>query len=80
MGVDKLKAIKNKYRISEFNLLMSAVFFGSLGFFLGMRLFRHKTKKTIFILSAPILLTLQSILLLLLLKNNISFEGIINIF
>ncbi len=45
MGIDKYKAIKNEWRISE-ELLFSFTFFGAfIGLFLGMRIFKHKTKK-----------------------------------
>lgn len=45
MGIDKLKAKKDWYRISEKTLILSAIPFSSFGFFLGMKIFRHKTKK-----------------------------------
>ena len=43
--IDKRKAIKGKNRISENSLLLSAFLFGSIGAFLSMQIFRHKTKK-----------------------------------
>ena len=44
MGLDKAKAKKQKYRISENTLLFVALMGGSLGSYLGMYCFHHKTK------------------------------------
>lgn len=46
--VDKIKAIKGWYRISEGCLLFLSIVGGCFGMVLGMKLFRHKTKKTKF--------------------------------
>ena len=43
MGLDKAKAKKQKYRISENTLLFVALIGGSLGSYLGMYCFHHKT-------------------------------------
>ena len=43
-GIDKWKAKRGSWRISEKALLMSAFCFGGIGAFLGMRVFHHKTK------------------------------------
>jgi uncharacterized membrane protein YsdA (DUF1294 family) len=51
--IDKLKSKKGAERISEDNLLLSS-FLGGIGAFLGMRLFRHKTKHLKFKISVPI--------------------------
>ena len=42
-GVDKQKARRNKWRIPEKTLILSAVIGGSVGAILGMRFFHHKT-------------------------------------
>lgn len=47
-GVDKYKAITNRWRISEKALIVSAFCMGAVGAMLGMEIFRHKTKKKIF--------------------------------
>ena len=43
-GVDKFKAQRGKWRISEKTLLISSFIGGAVGGFLAMQLFRHKTK------------------------------------
>lgn len=80
MGIDKKKSIKNSYRISERTLMISGIIFGGIGLYFGMRLFRHKTQKSLFKYSAPILLLFQSVLFLLFIKNFVSSNGIISIF
>lgn len=44
-GVDKWKAKRQKWRISEMTLLGMAFVFGAAGAFAGMLLFHHKTRK-----------------------------------
>ena len=61
MGIDKFKAINNRYRVSE-NFLFSISFaFGSLGILLGMYIFRHKTKHITFKIGIPFFLILNII-------------------
>ena len=48
MGVDKLKAKKNQWRIQEKTLLIIALLGGGIGGLLGQKLFRHKSKKWYF--------------------------------
>ena len=43
-GVDKQKARRNKWRIPEKTLILSAVIGGSVGAILGMRFFHHKSQ------------------------------------
>ncbi|MBA5792139.1 DUF1294 domain-containing protein [Flavobacterium sp. xlx-214] len=46
--LDKERALKGKRRISEKNLLTIVAFGGTLGAYIGMQKYRHKTKKTSF--------------------------------
>lgn len=55
-GYDKLCAIKEYNRISEFTLLFLAFAFGGLGALLGMVIWHHKTLKVKFKLAIPIAL------------------------
>ena len=53
-GLDKWKARKGKWRISEKALLLSALFMGGPGALLGMHIFRHKTKHWYFRVLVPV--------------------------
>ena len=64
MGLDKHRAKKGAWRISEKALLLSSFFFGGIGGFFGMRVFHHKTKHWYFKLLMPFFGILQVILLL----------------
>lgn len=59
MFIDKRKAIKHKWRISESTLLLSAILGGSIGAILGMNVFRHKTKHLKFKFGLPLILIMQ---------------------
>ena len=56
MGIDKLKAKKDWWRIPEGTLLMIAILGGGIGSILGMYTFRHKTKKMKFTVGMPTIL------------------------
>ena len=62
MGVDKRKAIKNKWRISEKALFLSAILLGSIGANVGMQVFRHKTKHMSFVIGMPAILIVQVVI------------------
>lgn len=62
-GADKAKAKKGKWRIPEKTLLLFAACFGGLGAFLGMKVFRHKTKHTSFRILVPVCMIIQFILI-----------------
>ena len=62
MLIDKRKAQKNLWRIPERILLGIAICGGSIGTFLGMNTFRHKTKKLKFSIGLPVILALQVLL------------------
>lgn len=59
---DKILSKKHKKRISEKNLFVLAMAGGSIGLFLGMRLFRHKTLHKRFSLGVPFILFVQVVL------------------
>lgn len=54
-GYDKRRATTKKWRISENTLLLVAALGGSLGSYLGMKYFHHKTKHQKFILGIPVI-------------------------
>ncbi|MBP3621270.1 MAG: DUF1294 domain-containing protein [Lachnospiraceae bacterium] len=61
-GMDKHYAKKDKWRIPEKTLVGLAFFFGGPGAFLGMQIFRHKTKHLQFQILVPIFMILQIII------------------
>lgn len=63
-GIDKLKAIKKKEKISEKALILIGILGGSIGSLIGMNLFRHKTKKLKFIISLPLILIIHIIVVI----------------
>ncbi|WP_027415478.1 DUF1294 domain-containing protein [Aneurinibacillus terranovensis] len=56
MGFDKRKAVTGKYRIPERRLFMMAFIGGAIGGWMGMQLFRHKTKHMKFVVGFPMLI------------------------
>ena len=52
-GIDKRKAVKNRWRISEKTLLLFSLF-GGPGGLLGMLVFHHKTRKWKFRILVPL--------------------------
>ena len=61
-GVDKSKARRGSWRVSEKTLFAVAAIGGSIGAILGMFLFRHKTKHFSFRLGLPLILVGQLLL------------------
>ena len=68
MGVDKKRAIRGAWRISEASLFFTALLGGSLGCILGMQHFRHKTKHWYFKYGMPAILVVQVLLFVLLFR------------
>jgi len=61
MGIDKLKAKKGAWRIPEKTLLLIAFLGGGAGVWLGMEVFRHKTKHLQFKYGVPAVCLLEFI-------------------
>jgi len=59
MGIDKRKAVKGAYRISEKFLFTCAFAGGSAGILAGMYIFRHKIRRWKFKLGIPVILVLE---------------------
>ena len=68
-GIDKFKARKNLWRISEATLLTMAAIGGSIGAWAGMRLWHHKTMHKKFKYGIPIIIIIQVALAVYLLTN-----------
>jgi len=62
-GIDKKRAIKNQWRISEFTLLGIAFAGGSVGAFAGMQVFRHKTRQMKFNTLIPAAIVIHIVVL-----------------
>ena len=62
MWYDKKMALDSKWRIPEKELFMLAFLFGSIGIYLGMYRFRHKTKHKTFTIGIPIIFVINIIL------------------
>ena len=68
-GIDKYKAKKGRWRISEATLLLMAVIGGSIGAWAGMRLWHHKTMHKKFKYGIPVIIIFQVALAVYLLIN-----------
>ena len=62
MGIDKKRAIRGAWRISEASLFLTAFLGGALGCILGMHHFRHKTKHWYFKYGMPAIFAFQAFL------------------
>ena len=63
MGIDKKRAKRGAWRISEKTLFMAALLGGSLGTICGMYIFRHKTRHWYFKYGMPLIVLLQVFLI-----------------
>lgn len=68
-GVDKSKAERGAWRIPEKTLILLAVIGGSIGAYLGMWFFHHKTMKPKFAVGIPIIISVQIAAVILLYQN-----------
>ena len=69
-GIDKYKAQKAKWRISEATLLLLAVLGGSIGAWMGMNVWHHKTMHKKFKYGIPAILLIQIALMAYLHMNQ----------
>lgn len=69
-GIDKYRARNGKWRIPEATLLMLAVVGGSVGAWLGMKAWHHKTRHMKFRYGVPAILLLQIVVATLLYVNH----------
>ena len=58
-GLDKRRALRHEWRISEKMLFLPALLGGAVGAILGMHLFHHKTLHKRFRYGLPLILILQ---------------------
>ena len=69
-GIDKLKAKKSLWRIPESTLLILAAVGGSVGAYLGMKVWHHKTLHKKFSLGVPAILLLHLALLVYIMSSS----------
>lgn len=73
--IDKKYAVHGDFRIPESTLLSSIFFGGILGALLGMKKFRHKNKKSSFILKFVLVILLQISIAIL---TALYFNGVLS--
>ena len=64
-GIDKKRAIRNEHRIRESVLLWIARLGGAIGSWLGIKIFRHKTKHTKFRIVVPLWIVIWVVVIVL---------------
>lgn len=63
MGVDKSRSKVGAWRVPEKHLLLIALVGGAIGVFLGMRVFKHKTRHTRIFILVPFMMAAQLLLI-----------------
>ena len=71
MAIDKYKAEKDKWRVSEMTLFMITFLGGGVGTTFAMYKFRHKTQKWYFAYGFPIILILEVLILITMIIKGI---------
>ena len=67
-GIDKMKAQKKQWRISEFTLLIISAIGGSIGALIGMVLFKHKLSKPKFYIGIPLFIVVDTVIMIFILN------------
>ena len=70
-GIDKLKAKKGKWRIPESTLLILAIIGGSIGAWLGIKVWHHKTLHKKFKYGIPLIVIAQIAIVFYIFRENI---------
>lgn len=63
MFIDKKRSINREWRIRERTLFIISIIGGAIGSYLGMKIFRHKTKHLKFTLGVPLIIIIQGYLI-----------------
>lgn len=71
MYIDKSRSKRSQWRIKESTLILVAAFGGSLGSYLGMKRFRHKTKHSKFKYGIPFIIFIQIIIISLIFNSDL---------
>lgn len=67
-ALDKICAIKKKWRYKEISLLGMCFVGGAIGGFLAMHLFRHKTKKKLFVIGVQLIIIIHLVIIMWFIK------------
>lgn len=59
VGVDKYKSRKRLWRIPERVLFWFAIIGGSIGVYIGLLMFKHKTRRWYFMIGIPLIIAIQ---------------------
>ena len=70
-GIDKFKAKKGKWRIPESSLLLLAIIGGSIGAWLGIKVWHHKTLHKKFKYGIPLIVIIQIAIAIYIFRENI---------
>lgn len=71
MAWDKMKARAGAWRIPEDSLILIALVGGSAGIYVGMKIFRHKTRHFKFSVGVPVIFLIQAgIIIWLIYRGN----------
>ena len=70
-GIDKLKAKKGKWRITESTLLLLAIIYGSIGAWFGIKVWHHKTLHKKFKYGIPLIVIVQIAIAVYIFRENI---------
>jgi len=71
MYIDKTKAKKGKYRISEKAIFIISLLLGAIGVYIGMYKFRHKTKHISFTVGIPICIIINMFCIYYIIANDL---------
>lgn len=66
MALDKWKAKNQRWRVAEKTFFGIGIVGGSLGCWLGMYAFRHKTRRWYFVMGMPLIFVVQALFILFL--------------
>lgn len=67
-AIDKICAIKKKWRYKEVSLFGMCFVGGAIGGFLAMHLFHHKTKKKVFVIGVPLIIIIHLVIIIWFIK------------
>ena len=73
MYIDKQKAKKGTYRVSEKTIFIVSLLLGSIGVYVGIYTFRHKTKHLSFTVGIPITIIINIISVYYIISKKILF-------